>query len=325
MTSSMPGRTPDPAPNDERDGDDFAEALLNGLAETPKRIASKYFYDAAGSALFDRICELPEYYPYRTEMAVLKDHAVAIADIIGKDAEIVEFGAGALDKVRTLLDGLKAPRAYVPIDISGDYLRGRVAGLVADYPGIAIEPVVADFTGPLDLGRLRNGAARRAGFFPGSTIGNFTPDEATRFLESAALLCRGGGLLVGVDLVKEPNLLHAAYNDAAGVTAAFNKNLLARANRDLGADFDLDRFVHYALYNPFARRVEMTLISQARQTVMIGTEEIIFGEGEAIHTEYSHKYTLDGFRSIAAKAGFNPRAVWCDPARLFSVHWLEAR
>lgn len=305
--------------------DDFAHALIAGLSRSPKRIPCKFFYDAIGSELFEQICALPEYYPTRTETALLKARASEIADLIGPDVELVEFGAGSLTKVKILLDALHDLRAYVPIDISGPYLAAVAEQLAAQYPKLDIRPVEADFTRPLDLAPLQPGSKRRIGFFPGSTIGNFPPDEAGRFLKNAARLLKGGGLLVGVDLVKDPSVLHAAYNDAAGVTAAFNKNLLARANRELEADFDLDKFAHYASYNAFARRIEMYLVSLARQTVHVAGTELTFAEGEAIHTEDSHKHTVDGFRSLAAWAGFWPRAVWCDPERKFSVHWLETR
>jgi dimethylhistidine N-methyltransferase len=303
---------------------EFALALLAGLSATPKRIPCKYFYDAAGSALFERICALPEYYVTRTELELLTRHAGEFAELSGADAEIVEFGAGAGQKVRLLLDALVRPRAYLPIDISGDYLAEVAAQLDADYPSVQVNPVAADFTRPFALPALTRGARRRIGFFPGSTIGNFTPQEARRFLEHAAHLLKGGSLLVGADLVKAPAILHAAYNDAAGVTAAFNKNLLARANRELGTGFDLTRFHHYACYNPLLQRVEMYLISAARQSVRIARHAVAFASGEAVHTENSHKYTVEGFRALAASAGFTPRAVWCDPARLFSLHWLDA-
>ncbi|MGE0735437.1 MAG: L-histidine N(alpha)-methyltransferase [Alphaproteobacteria bacterium] len=305
--------------------EDFAHALAAGLSRSPKRIPCKFFYDAAGSELFERICALPEYYPTRTECALLQDRAVEIADLIGPDVELIEFGAGSLTKVKILLDALHRVRAYVPIDISGEYLAAVAAQLAAQYPKLEIRPVEADFTRPLDLEQLQPRSKRRIGFFPGSTIGNFAPDEAGRFLENAARLLSGGGLLVGVDLVKDPAVLHAAYNDSAGITAAFNKNLLARANRELEADFDLDKFAHYASYNAYARRIEMYLVSLERQTVSVAGNEVVFAEGEAVHTEDSHKYTVDGFCSLAAWAGFKPRAVWCDPDRKFSVHWLETR
>jgi dimethylhistidine N-methyltransferase len=305
--------------------DCFARSICEGLGRTPKEIACKYFYDAEGSALFDAICALPEYYQTRTEVALLRRHAGEIAGLIGADAEIVEFGAGALRKVRILLDALDKPRGYTPIDISGAYLRDVVRWLAADYPKLTLRPLVADFTLPLHIPALPGAVARRAGFFPGSTIGNFPPDAAMALLRRMRDMLDGGGLLVGVDLVKDPALLHAAYNDAAGVTAAFNKNLLARANREMGADFDLDAFAHYAPFNPKAQRIEMYLISQKRQSVRLGNSVVEFAAGEAVHTEDSHKYSIESFREIAVRAGFSPRAVWCDENRLFSIHWLESR
>jgi dimethylhistidine N-methyltransferase len=298
----------------------FATALLEGLRQTPKQIPCKYFYDSEGSLLFERICELPEYYQTRTEIEILRAHSAEIAELIGADADLVEYGAGSLLKVRILLDAMENPRAYTPIDISGDYLQTVVESLAADYPGLDLNPLVGDFTQPLILPR---GAGRGIGFFPGSTIGNFKPREAVLLLRRMAGQLQGGGLLIGVDLVKDPAILHAAYNDAAGVTAAFNKNLLIRANRELDAGFDPDGFVHHACYNPLDRRVEMYLVSRARQSVRIGGETVHFSEGEAVHTEDSHKYTIAGFRALAAEAGFLPRAVWCDPQGLFSVHWLD--
>lgn len=311
-------------PEPESRAGGFARALLAGLSATPKHIPGKYVYDAEGSALFDRICALPEYYVTRTELQLLARHAGEFAALIGPDAELVEFGAGGGHKARLLLDALVRPRSYLPVDISSDYLAEAAARLAADYPRLVVEPVIADFSQPLALPPPAGGAGRRVGFFPGSTIGNFAPREATRFLSAAARLLNGGGLLVGVDLVKDPALLHAAYNDAAGVTAAFNKNLLARANRDLGTDFDLSRFHHYAAYNPVLQRVEMYLISAERQRARVAGRTVAFDEGEAVHTENSHKYTVDGFRALAVDAGFSPRAFWCDAARLFSVHWLAA-
>jgi dimethylhistidine N-methyltransferase len=302
----------------------FADALAEGLSLTPKEIPCKYFYDAEGSALFDAICALPEYYQTRTEVALLRRHAGEIAGLIGANAEIVEFGAGALRKVRILLKALASPCGYTPIDISGAYLRDVTRRLAADYPQLALHQVVGDFTMPLHIPAMK-GAERRAGFFPGSTIGNFRPDTAMTLLRRMREMLDGGGLLVGVDLVKDPAILHAAYNDAAGVTAAFNKNLLARANRELGAGFDLDGFAHYAPYNPGAQRIEMYLLSLKRQSVQLGGRVVEFQAGEPVHTEDSHKYTIESFREIAARAGFIPHAVWADENRLFSLHWLESR
>lgn len=301
---------------------DFARALLEGLRANPKRIPSKYFYDTEGSTLFEQICVQPEYYLTRTETDLLARHAVELAALIGPHAELVEFGAGAGHKVRLLLDAMDHPHSYLPVDISSDYLALVAARLVADYPKLNVKPIVADFSRTFSLPPLSAGARRRVGFFPGSTIGNFAPYDAQHFLSNAARLLRGGGLLVGVDLVKNPMLLHAAYNDTAGVTAKFNKNVLTRANRELGADFDLSLFHHHATYNPLLQRIEMYLISAVRQRVRIAGHTVFFANNEAVHTENSHKYTVDGLHSLVATAGFRPRAAWCDPARLFSLHWL---
>lgn len=304
------------------ESDDFATALIQGLSRSPKDIPCKFFYDSQGSHLFDAICALPEYYQTRTELALLNRHAPEIAKLIGPGAEIVEFGAGALTKVRILLDALARPAAYSPLDISGDYLGQVARTLAADYPALTLRPLVADFTQPMDIPALA-GNPRRAGFFPGGTIGNFRPDAAACLLRRMRASLNGGGLLVGVDLVKDPRRLHAAYNDSAGVTAAFNKNLLARANRELKTDFDLDGFAHYAPYNSAQHRIEMYLVSLKRQSVRVGGRRFDFAQGEPVHTEDSHKYTIEAFRELAARAGFEPRAVWTDEERLFSLHWLE--
>ena len=310
------------APAQALSSSSFAESIFTGFAKTPKEIACKYFYDEAGSRLFDQICELPEYYQTRTERALLQRHAPEIARLMGPEVEIVEFGAGSLRKVRLLLDALKNPRAYTPVDISGDYLADVVRALGADYPGLTLRPLVADFTLPMTVPALA-GRLRRAGLFTGSTIGNFKPDVAMALLRRMRGTLNGGGLLVGVDLVKDPRRLHAAYNDAAGITAAFNTNLLVRANRELGADFDPDAFAHYAPYNALAHRIEMYLVSLKRQSVTVDDQRFEFAQGEPVHTEDSRKYTIESFREMAARAGFSPRAVWTDPERLFSIHWLE--
>jgi dimethylhistidine N-methyltransferase len=304
--------------------EDFACDLLAGLRRKPKQISCKYFYDARGSDLFDRICTLPEYYQTRTETALLRTHAAEIADLIGRHVELIEFGAGALAKVRILLDALDTPQSYVPIDISGEYLLDVVVGLEEEYPEMTLKPVIADFTRALDLGPKSKTVARRVGFFPGSTIGNFTREAAVAFLRNAARLLPGGGLLIGTDLVKNPAILHAAYNDEAGMTAAFNKNLLLRANRETGANFDLNAFAHHACYNPIAMKIEMYLVSLIRQSVRVAGETIRFAEGEAIHTEDSHKYTVEGFYELAVEAGFAPRKSWTDNEGLFALHWLES-
>lgn len=313
--SFEPGERTDPA---------FARAFFDGMRATPRAVPCKYFYDARGSALFDRICELPEYYQTRTETALLSERADEIASCIGANVELIEFGAGALRKVRILLDALETPSAYVPIDISGEYLATVCAELDRDYPDLRLRPVIGDFSAPYVLPPPAEGTARRVGFFPGSTIGNFRPYEAVAFLRSAASVLKGGGLLIGADLVKDPAMLHAAYNDSEGVTAAFNKNLLVRANRELDGEFDLDSFAHYAFYEPRAARIEMHLVSLEAQRVRVGSERLTFSAGEAIHTEDSHKYTVESFQALARAAGFHPAKVWIDRDRLFSVHWLEA-
>ncbi|NRF69550.1 L-histidine N(alpha)-methyltransferase [Aquincola sp. S2] len=303
----------------------LAIALLEGLRHRPRAVAPKYFYDAAGSALFDRICELPEYYPTRTETALLAAHAHEMAECIGPAAELVEYGAGSLRKIRLLLAALQRPARYLPIDLSAEHLQWHAQQLAEDHRDLPVQPLVADFAADIVLPPMLPAARRRVGFFPGSSIGNFTPDEARAFLQRSARDLRGGGLLIGVDLVKDPALLHRAYNDDAGVTAAFNKNLLARANRELGANFDLDGFHHYAFYDPVAQRIEMHLVSARRQVVRLCGESFVFEQGETLHTEISCKYTVDGFRSLAHSAGWRPQAVWVDPQQLFSVHWLAAQ
>lgn len=304
----------------------FASELLRGLRARRRSLSPKFFYDRAGSALFDRICELDEYYPTRTECALLRRHANEIAGCIGAAAEIVEFGAGSLHKIRLLLPALPRPVRFVPIDISTDHLAASAAALRRDWPGLAVQPLALDYTQPpaLALPPLASPARRRVGFFPGSSIGNFTPAQARRFLARCAALLRGGGLLVGVDLVKDPALLHAAYNDAQGVTAAFNRNLLVRANRELGADFDPAAFDHSAFYNAPLQRIEMHLVSTRDQVVSVCGERFRFEHGRTLHTENSYKYSVEGFRRLARAAGFAPTALWADPDSRFSVHWLKA-
>ena len=303
---------------------DFATALRCGLRRRPRSIAPKYFYDQRGSALFDRICELPEYYPTRTEFGILRQHAGEMAECVGHGFELIEFGAGSLQKIRLLPGVLRQALRFVPIDISAEHLQQEATRLAAEHPGLDVRPLAGDFSTELVLPPLAPGARARVGFFPGSSIGNFTPDEALGFLQRCARLLAGGGLLVGVDLVKHPALLHAAYNDAQGVTAAFNLNLLVRANRELGSDFDVAAFQHYAFYEPRLQRIEMHLLSACRQTVTLAGERFDFEEGDALHTENSCKYTVAGFQALARQAGFDPQAVWTDAQRLFSLHWLAA-
>lgn len=300
----------------------FADEMLSGLRARPRAVSPKWFYDVEGSRLFERICELPEYYPTRAELALLDHHAGELAELIGAGAEIVEFGAGASVKVRILLDALQSPRRFIPVDISVEALHAAADLLRADYSRLEVLPVAGDFTAGLSLPAA---AGRRVGFFPGSSIGNFEPPQAEALLRRFAGWLGGGGLLIGVDLVKEPALLHAAYNDAQGVTAAFNLNLLLRANREAGADFAIDAWAHGAFYNVPLKRIEMHLISRRSQRVRLAREWLDFAEGDSIHTENSYKYTVDGFQALARRAGFEPVKTWCDAGRRFSLHWLVPR
>ncbi|HLH76886.1 MAG TPA: L-histidine N(alpha)-methyltransferase [Candidatus Binataceae bacterium] len=303
---------------------DFREDVLRGLAAPDKALSCKYFYDQVGSQLFERICTLPEYYPARSELAILRRHSPEMAHLLGPDCLLLEYGSGSSTKTRLLLDHLTRPAGYVPIDISREHLRAAAYALARDYPGLEIRPVCADFTAPLTVPSSTHAARRRVIYFPGSTIGNFMPAAAQTLLEQTADLCgRGGGLLLGADLKKDPRLLHAAYNDRQGVTAAFNLNLLVRINRELGANFQTDQFWHYAFYNPRAGRVEMYLLSRVAQRVTMAEQEIFFTEGEAICTEYSHKYSLDELRMLAQQAGFAVDRVWTDELNYFGVLYLR--
>jgi dimethylhistidine N-methyltransferase len=314
---------------------DFAQALHHCLGQRPHQISPKYFYDAAGSALFDHICALPEYYPTRTEIALLQRHAPAMARQIGAGAELIEFGAGSLVKVRLLLRALidqgLTPARFLPVDISAEHLLAQCERLRAELPGLQVEPLITDFTQALPL--PAGGDVRRVGYFPGSSIGNFRPDEALGFLARTAQLLSGGGnnsgpngsgLLIGIDLVKNPALLHAAYNDAQGVTAAFNLNLLERARRELGCDIDPAGFWHHASYNPLLSRIEMHLVSRRAQTVHLQGHAYELAAGETLHTENSYKYTVAGFQALARQAGFTPGACWLDENEWFCVMWLQA-
>jgi L-histidine Nalpha-methyltransferase len=306
---------------------EFYHEVLAGLVAQRKRLPCKYFYDETGSALFDRICDLPEYYLTRTEMGIMRDHAGEIARRIGPGCQLVELGSGSSVKTRLLLDALPDVAAYVPVDISGEHLRRSAARLAAAYPNVEVLPVCADYTREFAIPAPSGRAARtRVAYFPGSTVGNFEPAEARTFLQRvAALVGPGGGLLIGFDLKKDPALLHAAYNDAAGVTAAFNLNLLARLNRELGADFDVGQFRHYAFYQPGAGRVEMHLVSERAQLVRVNGDRIPIARGESIHTECSYKYTPAEFDRLARTAGFEPAARWTDPREWFCVDYLVAR
>jgi dimethylhistidine N-methyltransferase len=313
------------AKNRTRDPKDsvFARDVIDGLTRQPKQLPPKYFYDETGSELFEQITVLPEYYPTRTELGILRDRGADIAAIIPKGAALVEFGAGATTKVRLLLDRC-AFDAYVPVDISGAFLNGQADALRKDFPHLAVHPVVADFTTPFALpGAVK--AMPKVGFFPGSTLGNFEPHEASAFLRSArAILGDGATMIVGVDLEKDERLLHDAYNDAAGITGRFNKNVLVRINRELGGDFDLSGFAHRAIYNRERHRIEMHLVSLKAQTVRIFGQDISFCAGETIHTESSYKYSVERFQALARGAGWTPRASWTDDNGMFSVHAVVA-
>jgi len=301
----------------------FADDVVSGLTSEPKRLPPKYFYDNAGSALFERITTLPEYYPTRCEIGILTDHAKDIAALFPPGAALIEFGSGSSTKTRIVLSAATKLAAYVPVEISTEFLHAQMAGLRREYPKIAILSVAADFTGPFDLPEAAR-AMPRVGFFPGSTIGNFEPHEAAAFLRNAGRVLGPGAIfIVGVDLVKDTQVLKKAYNDAQGVTAKFNLNVLARINRQLGAKFDLGAFEHHAFFNRGRSRIEMHLASLKRQRVKVCGECIDFRVGETIHTESSYKYTLESFGALARGAGWSPVAVWTDADNYFSVHALR--
>ncbi|MET3352799.1 UNVERIFIED_ORG: dimethylhistidine N-methyltransferase [Xanthobacter viscosus] len=305
----------------------FRADVIFGLSQPQKALPPKYFYDAAGSRLFDHICRLPEYYPTRCELEILKARAAEIGALAGPGASLVEFGSGSSIKVRLLLDAMAEPAAYVPIDISGPHMRAAVARLAEAYPAVAMVPVEADFTQAVRLPPLGEGGrleGRRVGFFPGSTIGNFTPEAATSFLAHVGkVLGDGSALVIGFDLAKDRAVLEAAYDDRAGITAAFNLNLLSRINREVGADFDPGGFRHKAFFNGTENRIEMHLESVREQAVRMGRHHFAFARGETIHTENSYKFSVDAFLAMARHAGWRQRAMWTDPKRWFAVAALE--
>jgi len=299
--------------------------VLEALGRWPQReLPTQYLYDARGSALFDRICELPEYYPTRTELAIMERHVAAMARGVGDRALVIEYGSGSSIKTRRLLEHLRQPAGCVLVDISGEHLSRSAARLAAAVPHAEVLPVYADFTAPFTVPRPRAAVRRRVVYFPGSTIGNFLPEQAARLMrQMAAQVGPGGGLLVGTDLRKDPDVLEAAYDDALGVTAAFNKNLLRRINRELGANFDLAAFEHRAPYDRALGRIEMLLVSREAQEVRVAGRRFPLAAGESIRTEYSHKYTIDGFHQLAAEAGWRPEEVWVDEQAWFAVHLLR--
>ena len=301
----------------------FAGDVIDNLSQHPKKLSPKYFYDATGSELFEQITVLPEYYPTRTELGILRDRAGEIAAIIPEGAALVEFGAGATTKVRLLLEQC-AFGAYVPVDISGDFLKAQADALRRDFPALSVYPVAADFTAPFALPDAVK-AMPKVGFFPGSTLGNFEPHEASAFLRSArGILGNDARMVIGVDLEKDERVLYDAYNDAAGVTARFNLNVMVRINRELGGNFDLSAFMHRAIYNRDRHRIEMHLIAKKAQTVRLLGRSFSFRAGESIHTESSYKYSLERFTALARSAGWTASESWTDPAGMFSVHALTA-
>jgi len=303
----------------------FAHDVLAGLTARPKRLLPKYFYDHAGARLFEEITALPEYYPTRCERAILTENAAAIARLVPEGAALIEFGSGSSKKARILLAAAQQAAAYVPVDISTEMLAKEAEDLRRDHPRIKVLPIETDFTKPF---RLPAAVADmpRTGFFPGSTIGNFEPHEACSFLRHAGrILGKGATLIIGVDLVKDAKILNAAYDDAAGVTAKFNLNLLTRINRELGGNFDLESFSHEAFYNSERQRVEMHLASKKRQKVRVCGRVIDFCFNDTTHTENSYKYTLESFGALARGSGWHPVSVWTDRKKYFSVQALVAQ
>ena len=299
----------------------FAADVLAGLGKMPKTVPAKYFYDEAGSLLFERITELPEYYPTRCEMRILRDHAAGIAALIPQGSALIEFGSGSSKKARILLSAVASKLvAYVPVDICREMIEQEAAELRPDFPGLEVLPVTADICFPFELPEEAKAAKARIGFFPGSTIGNFEPHEAASFLRNAAqILGPGATLIIGADLIKDVDVLNAAYNDAAGVTAEFNFNLLKRINRELEGTFKLDTFEHHAFFNRERNRVEMHLASLKRQKVKVAGETFEFRAGETIHTENSYKYSVESLRALARGAGWLPVGLWTDGANYFSI------
>jgi dimethylhistidine N-methyltransferase len=302
---------------------DFLSEVVAGLSRHPRTLPYKYFYDATGSALFQKICELPEYYLTRAELQILQHSNSEIAAELGTGIELIGLGTGAGTKTRILLDKLQAPVAYIPVDISKEQLERSTALFRKIFPGLEILPVSADYLEPLELPSPARKPVRKVVYFPGSTIGNFEPDAAMEFLRRIANYCGlGGGLLIGADLQKDRKILEHAYNDNAGVTAQFNLNLLARINRELGADFDVNQWRHQAIYNSSQGRIEIYVVSEIDQSVRIQDRQFDFRAGEKISTEYSYKHTPEGFIQLARNAGFNFVRMWTDDARLFGVFYF---
>lgn len=303
--------------------ENFRDEVLDGLSKSPRQLPYKFFYDQRGAQLFQEICDLPEYYITRTETEILRLHGADMAKALGPQVELIGLGTGAGTKTRILLEELHNPAVYVPIDISKEQLEKSSARFREMFPTLQVLPVCVDYLEPFELPLPRRLSSRSVIYFPGSTIGNFEPETASEFLARLVDLAGdGGGLLIGVDLQKDRDVLERAYNDAAGVTAQFNKNLLVRINRELEADFDLKRWQHHAIYSPSEGRIEIYLISDNEQTVHIGAREFQFRAGEEILTEYSYKHTIAGFIELARKAGFHFEQVWTDDAHWFGVFYF---
>lgn len=303
----------------------FRRDILKGLNRTPKRIPSKYLYDALGSQLFDEICEVPEYYLTRIELAIMQANVHVMANEIGPEAVLIEFGSGSSLKTRLLLDALQDPVAYLPVDISESHLEQAANAITQEYPTIDVIPICADFTKRFEVPYELNDDEHRVIYFPGSTIGNFTPRRMSQLLRHIRDLAgSAGGFLLGFDLKKDRDILEAAYDDAAGVTARFSLNYLRRINRELAGDFNLDQFRHQATYNEELGRIEIELVSQRAQTIEVAGREISFEAGEPILTECSHKYSIDGLQALAERAGFELRRVWTDENVWFGVAYFTA-
>jgi dimethylhistidine N-methyltransferase len=307
-------------PQAHADTAEFEADVIAGFGAGRKRLSAKYFYDGVGSRLFERITELPEYYPTRTEIKILRDHGADIAKLIPPGAALVEFGSGSSKKARIVLAAAPALACYVPVDICGEMIEQEAIDLRADFPNLKVLPVTADICRPFELPPEAKAASVRVGFFPGSTIGNFEPHEAASFLRNAAqILGPGSTLIVGADLIKATEVLNAAYNDKAGVTAKFNLNLLTRINRELRGTFKLDTFEHHAFYNRERNRIEMHLASLKRQKVKVAGECFDFRAGETIHTENSYKYSVESLGALARGVGWMPAGAWTDADKYFSI------
>lgn len=299
--------------------------VLTGLSKSQKTLPSKYFYDKIGSGLFEKICELDEYYLTRTEISILQNNIDDISNVMGKNIRLVELGSGSSLKTRLILDHVENIDSYIPVDISEDFLTDIVKDLQKEYPNLKIQPVAADYTEGFSIPGSPESGSRKIAYYPGSTIGNFTRDNAKNFIGSISqLVGKEGGLLIGFDLIKDRKTLIEAYDDSEGVTAAFNKNILNRINKELNADFNIDRFEHRVLFNETEKRIEMHLVSTNNQRVTVAGREFFFEEGETIHTENSHKYSLESFREMT-EPYFSDVTTWTDSESKFCIQFLTKK